>query len=151
MDTNELKKIVESHSSAITNIRIGAIKDLVWKLGIEASSNHINPKNVLSYHAALEQLWIELPGLIEEKDYDKIEGYMKQLNIYASRIRIIGKISPEDTENFMQLCKGLQSMLNLSLQKKAYFFRVGTPYIKGIDAALAIFKEKAWEEPNVIT
>jgi hypothetical protein len=145
MDTQELRKIIESHSSQITNVRIGAIKDIVWKMGVDASSNQLDPKNVLSYYSALEQFWLEIPGLIEDSDYAIIENHMKRLNRYSAIIRVKGKIELRDTENFLQLCKGLQGMLNSSLQKKGYFFRLGKPNIKGIDAALAIFKESAWE------
>ena len=148
MDVQDLKKIIESHSSQITNVRIGAIKDLVWKFGIEASSNKLDPKNVLTYCSALEMFWIELPGLIDETDYTNIEGFMQKINRYASIVRVKGKISTEETENFLQLCKGMQSMLNMSLQKKGYFFRLGKPNIKSIDEALKIFGEDAWEDKN---
>lgn len=145
-DVDNLRKVVESHSSQITNQRIGDIKEKVWQIGLAASSTKPDPKEVLAYYSALEQYWLEVPGIIDDTDYEQIKKYMKDCNWYASTIRVTNHISLADLENFLQKCKALQSMLNMSLQRKAYFFKVGKPQPKGIDQALAIFKEGKWEE-----
>lgn len=142
---NLLRKEVESHSSALTNRRIFDIKNEVWQRSLDIQSNPKDPKTALAYFSSLVVLYIETPGLYEKDDKGKLEELMKEGNIIASRIRLFGRPTKEETENLLQICLNVHLLINISLQKVRYLFRTGVQDPKGIENALDIFKQDIWK------
>lgn len=140
-----LRKEVESHSSALTNKRIFDIKNEVWQRSLEVQSNPKDPKATLAYFSSLVVLYIETPGLYDEKDRPVLEATIKEGNTIASRIRIIGKPTIAEVENLLQICLNIHFSINTALQKVRYLFRTGVQDPKGIESALNIFKKDIWK------
>jgi hypothetical protein len=122
-ENRDLRKEVESHSSALTNIRISEIKSLVWKLGFEVSSSSPHPIKRLQLFNALMQYFLETKDAYNPDDLIKIEKQIKLGNIIAAKMRVTK--SSEDMEELLQICFRLQYMINHALQNMKYFFRIG--------------------------
>ena len=145
---HDARKEVESHSSAITNIRIGEIKNSLWKIAVEVMSSKPDPRTKLLFSSIIMEYYLETNGIYEAEDQNKIDAEIKKMNEIAARIRVTGSL--KDQENLLQICLRLQDMINTTLQKKGYFFRLGTKNPRGLDAALDIFKENVWEDAKQV-
>lgn len=144
----DLRKEVESHSSQITNQRIGQIKDAVWKMGLEVMASKPHPISRIQFFSVLLEYYLEAKDICDHEDLIKIEQRIMAGNRIAARWRATGKFTGAEMENLLQITLSLQSMLNSALQKYRYFFRLGKHDPKGIDQALKIFGENIWEEKD---
>lgn len=142
----DFRKQIESHSSALTNNLVFEIKGAVWKGGLEAMSSKPDAIRNLSFFAAVAEYYLETAGAHEADDLEKIEEQISLGNKIASKIRVTGSASPGEIENLLQHSIRVQHMINHSLQKKRYFFRMGESQPKGIEGALAIFGPDAWKK-----
>lgn len=151
-DTREarMRKEAESHSSELTNKRIDLIKSVVWQkgLGIMSMSSKSSQaaKQTLEYFSSLIELYVETPGLYDNDSIKKIEGRIKKGNIIASKMRMFGNPKPQEIENLLQISLQIQWMVNMALQNLKYFFRLGKQETRGLDAALEVFQENAWQQ-----
>lgn len=143
MEDNYSRKEIESHSSAITNIRIGNIKDAVWRAGLEVTATKPDPQSTMGYFSAILQWYLETHFLYSEeinKDI-KVEidrAFTKGLE-YQLKVRVSGALKAWEVENWLQLCLRLQYLMNTASQNLKYYLKIGTQEPKGVDAALKIF------------
>ncbi len=144
----DLRKEVESHSSALTNIRISEIKKVVWMIGFQVMSSRPNPMLRLEFFAAILEYFLETKDIYDSDDLGKIETKVKEGNRISALLRVKQTANPKNMENLIQVCLALQYMINTALQKKGYFFRMGKRDPKGIDAALNMFKNDVWEDED---
>jgi len=152
METNltgikDLRKDIESHSSALTNLRIADIKKAVCSIGFRVMSSKPNPISRLEFFSVILEYYLETKDVYGD-DLDTIDKQIKRGNQIAALLRVKGTATRENMESLLQICLRLQHMINTSLQKRGYFFRLGKRDPKGIDAALAIFEERAWEKKD---
>ena len=142
----DLRKEVESHSSQITNVRIGAIKDLVWKIGFDVMSSKPTFQSRLQFFSVVLEYYLEVKDVLDNDDLAKMELQILAGNKIAAKWRVKGAIQNSEMENLLQISLSLVAMINSSLQKLRYFFRLGKHDPKGIDQALKIFGHNIWEE-----
>lgn len=137
------KKEIESHSTMITNDRIGEIKKIVYKAGLGVQTSQPDPIAANTYFSALFQWWLESPGLfdieINEEIGQKIKQIIKQGNLLSSKLRLYGNLTIIETEQLLQSSLELQYLMNLGYQNLNYYFKVSSPEPKGFDMALEIF------------
>jgi len=139
MELDRLKKEVESHSSALTNQLIHEVKKSVVTTGFAAMTEKPSVRERISFFSAVIEYYLETKDIYEEEDLQMIETQIKEGNKLASDLRK-GHITIGKLENLLQISLVLQSMINTSLQRKSYFFRMGKPPVRGLDAALKIFE-----------
>ena len=143
----DARKEVESHSSQLTNQRVGIIKSNLWQIGLDVMSGKPHPVARLQFFACALEYYLEVKDAIyDTEDIDKIEKQIIEGNKISARWRATGKATGAEMENILQISLSLQSMLNTSLQKLRYFFRMGKHDPKGIDQALKIFGPDIWVE-----
>lgn len=140
----DIRKEVESHSSALTNILIAEIKKTVVRYGFVAMTSKPSFLSRLDFFSALVEYFMETKDIYDQDDLNMIGKAVRNGNILVSRCRVYG--STKNLENLLQICLQLQYMINAALQKKSYFFRMGRRDPKGLDAALEMFGENIWED-----
>ena len=144
------KKEIESHSTMITNERIGAIKNAVWHKGLDVMSSKPDPISVNEFFSAICQWWLETPLLFETDVNKEIGDHLKESikigNRLAMKHRIYGNLNIIETEQLLQLSLMMQYMMNIGMQNLGYYFKVSTPEPKGFDDALKIFGMDAVKE-----
>ncbi|KKK54157.1 hypothetical protein LCGC14_3087560 [marine sediment metagenome] len=136
---------IESHSSALTNIRIANLMRMVSIAEMEAN-NAIPPsiQHAVSYHNALLTLFFET-----SEAYDT--GVNKTLGLEIERCVKLGegmsfimKSDPTITQQHIELSllnsKKLRYLMHRGLQNLKYFFRFGKHDPKGIKEILSLFE-----------
>lgn len=149
-ESYDFRKEVESHSSNLTNQRIFNIKEVLWRTGFEVYSSKTSPLSTLNYFSIVLVYYMEIPSLIDKQDEEILDKLMMNGNIITSKMRLKGNPTPTESENLLQLTLQAHMMINQSLQKLRYFFRIGRSDPKGLDSALSIFKKNVWEEKSDI-
>ena len=144
----DFRKEVESHSSMITNQRIGEIKDAIWRLAYLNGSSKPDPRLRLQFWEMVLNYWEETKDVfivaIDDGEKIVIDGAVRKGNMIAARMRVYGDL--KEMENLYQISRAIYSMINTAMQRLKYFFRMASKTPRGIDAALEMFGERSWEE-----
>ncbi len=145
------KQEIESHSSNLFNQRI----DQYFKLIAEAelvAMNKLPPniQDVISYHASLFALWMEVNSAFE--DYkemnDEIIACKNNGEVVAKFLRMKPEAKQYNVEWMLQNCKKWHYLMHRGLQNMRYFFRFGKTEPRGIKQILEIFKQTDWKEED---
>ena len=137
------RKEIESHSTMITNDRIGDIKRIVYRAGLAVQTSQPDPIATNAFFSSLFQWWLESPGIFEVdinvEIGKKIRDIIKRGNILSTRLRLYGNLGIIETEELLQSSLELQYLMNYGYQNLHYYFKVSSPEPKGFDMALEIF------------
>lgn len=107
----DLRREVESHSSQITNVRIGIIKDTVWKYGLEVMSSKPHPISRIQFFSAVLEYYLEVKDAIDADDLIKIEKRIMEGNRISAKWRVTGNSTGAEMENLLQISLSLQGLL----------------------------------------
>lgn len=131
---------IRSHSSVLTNLRLDRVFALIdfWKY--TAWSNPVLD-NIKNYFSALYTCYdVVFPVLNEEENMELKDLFNGFWTTFLS-------LTDEDKRNLQSSYKMLIFLDNVNreirggLQKRNYFFKLGTPDIKGIDRSYKVLKE----------
>ncbi len=149
---------IESHSSALTNMRIANLSKIIGIAEMEAN-NAIPPtiQHAINYHYALLTFYFETSEAydteINKNLRDAIEKCVKEGEIIALTLKRNPEATQEQTEWLIQNSKQWRHMMHRGLQNLKYWFRFGKFDPKGIDEILKLFqksdlKKNGTEQPK---
>lgn len=149
----EMRKMEEGHSSALTNVRVNHILEAVWRAGASAlSCNKPDYDRTNEYFSLLVQYYIETHNFvyypINSEHKKKLEEiFAKCMNIRRKMV-MEGRISPTEVERWNMLCLQMQ-MINHSMpQNLYYFYRYARPKEAGITAAIKLFSTEEMDDSS---
>ena len=139
------RKEIESHSSSKTNDLIFELKINLWKQGAVVMASTLNngeaQKALLGYFSIVQMYYMEIAGIIDGEDDDRINENLKRGFTIANKLEMTGSVQMKEIYELRRISLLCHYMINLGMQKYKYFFRVGVAQPKGIDAALRLFGE----------
>ena len=137
------RKEIDSHSTMITNERIGDIKNVVWRKGLIVMSSRPDPISANEFFSAICQWFIETPHLfkleVNEEIGNEINKAIKRGDVLRNKLMLQGNLMLIETLELIELCLHLQYLMNTAMQNLGYYFKVSTPEPRGFDDALRIF------------
>jgi len=149
---NTARKEIESHSSALTNMRINELFNLANSAEMNANSM-IAPtiQDAIGYHAILLTLYFETNSVydVNEELKEQVEELVKKGEQISNYLKQNKTVKQQYVELLINNCKKLRYSMQVGLQNMRYFFRFGQHDPKGISASLEIFKigeEKEFEK-----
>lgn len=146
------KKEIESHSSALTNIRLDKFLLDAGILSAEVSSNKPNPELSMSFFGSVIALFWQTHFIYSEKVNEgikkEINESIAEANAINSRFQRYNQWTPEEVINLNQLTLRSLYLMVQGLQNMRYFIRIGQQQPKGLDAALEIFKLDIWKKKD---
>lgn len=148
-EMDQFRKQIESHSTMITNERIGEIKNIVWKKALVTLSSQPNPIEAMEFFNSVLIWWIELPGVmdidINKESNTEVEKALERGNRISGKLRLTGYLNDAEVEELLQISLSLQFILNKALQNVGYFFKIANQEPRGLEQSLKIFESKGFK------
>lgn len=131
---------IRSHSSVLTNLRLDLVFSLIDRRKLDAWDNPILD-NVKKYFSALYTAYDNVWPVLSKEENEELTGLFKN---YFTLFFGLKKESTRTLSTSYQMI-GILDFINRfikgSLQKRSYFFKLGTPDVKGIEASYKVIKE----------
>lgn len=131
---------IRSHSSVLTNLRLDVIFSLIDRRKLDAWDNPLLDsikKYFSAVYTAYDNTWV----VFDEAENTELNSLFTQ---YWNLFKGLAFEQNRTISNAYEMLTALDNInryIKGSLQKRSYFFKLGTPDIKGIDKSYHILKE----------
>ena len=144
------RKEIESHSSALTNMRLDKFLLDAGILSAEVTSSRPDPELSMRFFGSAIALFWQTHFVYSEKDNaelkKEIDRCISEANAITSRFQIYQSWTAVEVVNLNQLTLRALYLMVQGLQNMRYFLRMGSQEAKGLDAALELFNLDIWKK-----
>lgn len=145
-----MKEEIESHSSALTNIRIDKFLTAAGELTFVVLSTKPNPEAAMQLFGNVMAIFWQTHFVyklnVNEQIKDELDNCIKEANSINAMFQIDGQWSVQEVISLNQLSLRSLYLMVQGLQNLSYFLRIGKYEARGIDAALEIFNKDIWKK-----
>jgi hypothetical protein len=128
----DLNNTIESHSSLVTNKRVGMIFIEIDRLGLIAS-NTLHISNINAYYNVVEQLYINIKDVLGDDLIKKCEDERQKYSKVMELVEDDASCRTKKASRLMvNIVKQFNSYIVSGLQKYQYLFRLGIRETKGL-------------------
>lgn len=148
-----LKREIESHSSALTNLRIDRLIQIATEKILEMLSSKPDALISMELYASVLGWFISTHSLyaepVNQQIKNEIDNSIKEGNNLMFELRVKGMPTLAEIEKLNRYSLRLFYLMVQGMQNLKHFWRLGSQEIKGIDAALDLFNLDIWKPKKI--